>query len=90
MFFDLDGFIQDGFHIKGFDKYGFNKKGFEKDGFDRNEEKIIKVIRENPWNIYSASHVFRNNYKTMKDCVKSDPKTYQYATLCLNQNVDLA
>ena len=26
----------------------------------------------------------------MKECVESDPNTYQYATLHLKQNVDLA
>ena len=34
--------------------------------------------------------MFRNKHEILKKCVKSDPNTYQYATLHLKQNVDLA
>ena len=37
-----------------------------------------------------VSEVFRKKYEIMKECVKSDPNTYQYATLHLKQNVNLA
>ena len=40
-------------------------------------------------NIYYASDVFRNKNEILKECVKSDPNTCQYATLHLKQNVDL-
>ena len=53
-------------------------------------KKIIQAIRENPWNIYYVSEVFRNKYSVTKECVKSDPNTYQNAALHLKQNVNLA
>ena len=83
--YNLDEFIQD----------GFNRKGFDRNGLKRNkelvcEEKIKQVVIENPWKIYYVGEVFRNEYEIMKECVESDPNTYQYATLDLKQNVDLA
>ena len=88
--FDLDGFNQDGFN-----RNGFNRNGIDENGFNRNkelvcEEKIKQAIRKNTWNFYYASEVFRNKYEVMKECVKPDPKTYQYATLQLEPNVNLA
>ena len=47
-------------------------------------------MKENPWNFYYVSKTFRIKYNVMKECVKSDPSTYQYATLHLKQNVNLA
>ena len=87
---------QDGFHRKRFDRNGFNINGINENGFNGNkklvcQEKIKQDIRENPWNIYYVSEVFRNKYEIMKECVKSDPNTYQFATLGLkNINIDLA
>ena len=55
------------------------------------EEKIKQAIRENPWNICYVSQVIRNKYEIMKECVESDPNTYQYTTLHLKtESVDLA
>ena len=94
--YDSDGFNQDGFNRKGFDIDGFNINGIDENGFNRNkelacEEKVKQAIRENLWNIYYVSEVFRNKYEIKKECVESDPNTYQYATLKLkNGNVDLA
>ena len=96
LIYDLDGFNQDGFKRKGFDRDGFNINGIDKNGFNRNkdlacEEKVKQAIRGNPWNIYYVSEVFRNKYEIMKECVESDPNTYQDAKLHLkNKNVDLA
>ena len=74
---------------------GFNVNGIDENGFNRKnelvcDEKIKQAIRKNPWNIYYVSEVFRNKYEIVKECVKSDPKTCQYATLHLKQNVNLA
>ena len=94
--YDLDGFNQDGFNRKGFDRDGFNVNGIDENGFNRNkelacEEKFKQAIRENPWNVYYVSGVFRNKYEIMKKRVKSDPITYQNGTLHLEKrNVDLA
>ena len=93
--YDLDGFNQDGFNRKRFDRNGFNINGIDENGFNRNkeiacEEKVRPAIRENPWNIYYVSELFRNKYEIMKEFVESDPNTYQYATLTLkNKNFDL-
>ena len=92
---DLDGFNQDGFNGKGFDRNGFNINGIDEKGFSRNkelncEEKIKRAVRETPWIIYNVSEVFRSKNGIMKECIKSDLNTYQYATLHLKQNVNLA
>ena len=93
--YDLDGFNQDGYARKGFDKNGFNINGIGEHGFKRNkeiacEEKVKQAIRGTPRNIYYASEVFRNKHEIMKECVESDPNTYQYGTLHLKQqNVGL-
>ena len=93
--YDSDGFNQDGFNGKGFDRNGFNVNGIDESGFIRNkeivcEEKMKQAMKENPWNIYYISDVFRNKYETRKECVGLDLNTYQYATLLLKQIVDLA
>ena len=94
--YDLDGFNEDGFYKKGFHRDEFNKNRTDENGFNRNkvlacEEKVKQAIRENPWNNYYASEVFRNKYKIIKECVEADPNTYQYASLHLkNKNVNLA
>ena len=92
--YDLDGFNQDGLNRKGFDRNGFTINETDENSFNRNkelvcEEKIKQAIRENPWNIYCVSEMFRNKYEIMKECVKRDPNTYQYPTLYLKQNVNL-
>ena len=70
---------------------GIIEHGFNKNKVLACEEKVKQSLRENPWNIYYASEVFRNNYETMKECVESDPNTHQYAISHLkNKNVDLA
>ena len=93
--YDLDGFNQDGFNRKGFDINGFKINGIDENGFNRNkelvcEEKIKQAVRENLWIIYYVSEVFRSKNGIMKECIKSDPNTYQYATLHLKQNVNLS
>ena len=94
--YDLDGFNQDGFNKKGFDRDGFIINGIDENGFNRSKElacekKVKQAIRENPWNIYYASKVFRNEYEIMKECVEADPNTFEYATLDLkNKNINLA
>ena len=93
--FDLEGFNQDCFNRKEFDRDGFNISGIDEHGLNTNkelacEEKGKQSIGENPWKIYHASGEFRNKHEIMKECVKSDPNIYQYATLHLkNENVDL-
>ena len=47
-------------------------------------------MKQNPWNNYYVSEMFRNKYNFLKKCVKSDPNTYQYATFVLKENVNLA
>ena len=79
--YDLDGFNQDGFNRKGFNRNGFNINGIDEHCFNRIkelacEEKVKQAIRENPWNIYYASEVFRNEYEIMKECVELDTNTY--------------
>ena len=81
--YDLDGSHQDSFDRKAFDINGFNLHGSDENGNIRSEEKFIQAIRENPWNIYYVSEVFRNKYEFMKQCDKPDPNTYQCATLNL-------
>ena len=80
--YDSVGFNQDGFNRKRFDRNGFNKNGIDAHGFKRNgkvacEEKVKQAIRENPWNIYYASEMFRNKFEIMLESVESDPNTYQ-------------
>ena len=94
--YDRDGYDQDGFNRKGLKRNGFNINGIDENGYNRFketacEEKVKQAIKENPWNIYYASEVFRKKYEIMKECVESDPYTYQYATLDLeNKSIDLA
>ena len=88
----MDGFNQDSFNRKGFDRNGFNINGIIERGFNRNdelacEETVNQSIRENAWNMYNASEVFRNKYEIMKECLESDPNTYQYATLHLKNKI---
>ena len=93
--YDLDGFNQDGYDRKAFDRNGFNVNGIDENGFNRTkdlacEEEVKQSIRENPWNIYHASCEFRYKNEIMKEFVEPDPNTYDYATLHLKKNVDLA
>ena len=95
LIYDSDGFNQEGFNRKRFDRNGFIINEIDENGINKNKEiiceaKIKEALRENPWNIYYVSEVFRNKYEIMKECVKSDPNTYQYATLHLKQKVNLA
>ena len=70
--------------------------GIDEHGFNRNrelacEEKVKQAKRENPWDTYYASEVFRNKYQIMLKCVEADPTSYQYATSHLkNKSVGLA
>ena len=91
----MDGFNQDGFDRKKFDRNGFNINEIDENGCNKNKElvcekKFKEAIRKVPWKIYYVSEVFRKKYEIMKECVKSDPNTYQYATLRLKQNGNLA
>ena len=94
--YDLDGFNQDGFNRRGFDRDGFIINGNDGNGFDKNkelvcEEKFKQAIRENPWNTYYVSEVFRIKYEIIEECAELNPNTCQYATLNFkNKNVDLA
>ena len=93
--FDRNGFKQDGFNKEGFDRFGFDINGFDKDGFDRNkklvtEDKVKKAIRKNPWNNYYALDKFKDSFEIMKECVEFEPNTYQYASINLKNNVELA
>ena len=95
MIYDLDGINQDGFKRKGLDREGFNINGINENGFNKSkhlvcEAKGKKALRENPWNIYSASEAIRGKYAIIREFVEADPNTYEYATLRLNQNVGLA
>ena len=69
--YDLDGFNRYGFNRKRFDRNRYNINGIDNHGFNRNkeiacEEKVKQSIRENPWNIYYVSEVFRNKNEIMK------------------------
>ena len=78
------------------DRNGFNINGIDEHSFNRNkelacEEKVKLSITINLRNIYYVSEVIRNKYEIMKECVESDPHTYQYAILDLkNRSIDLA
>ena len=87
---DSDGFNQDGFIRKRFQRNRFIVNGIVENGINRSEKKIIQAKRGNSWNIFYVSEVFRNKDEIMKECVKSDPFTYQNATLQLKQSFVLA
>ena len=54
------------------------------------EDKVKQEIRKSPWNIYYAHDKFKNTFEIMKECVELDPNTYQYSSLHLIHNVELA
>ena len=76
--------IKNNFRIKynldRFDEDGFNKEGFDRNGFNR------KGIDEYGYN--------RNKKlackEKLKQAIRENPNTYQYATLRLKHNADLA
>ena len=68
------------YNLDGFDEDGFNKEGFDRNGFNG------KGIDENRYN--------RNKELAckgkLKQAIRENPNAYQYATLRLKHNVDLA
>ena len=62
------------------DQDGYNRKGFDRDGFNR------KGIDEYG---YDRSKELACKAK-LKQAIRENPNTYQYATLRLKHNVDLA
>ena len=68
------------YDLDGFDQDGLNRKNFDRNGFNR------KGIDENGYirNKELASEENR------KQAITENPITYQYPTLRLKQNVDLA
>ena len=68
------------YDLDGFDGDGFNRKGFERNGFNR------KGIDEHGYN----SNKELACKEKLEQAKRENPKTYQYATLRLKHNVDIA
>ena len=68
------------FNEDEFDKDGFNRKGFSRNGFNR------KGVDEYGYN----SNKELACKEKLKQATRENPNTYQYATLRLQHNVDLA
>ena len=68
------------YNLDGFDQDGFNRKGFDNNRFN------IKGINEKG---YSRNKELACEEK-LKQAIRENPKTYQYANLRFKQNVDLA
>ena len=88
--YDQYGFDIEGFDINGFDKLGFNKDGFNKDKVLIDVDKAKKAISKNPWNIYYANEIVRDNYELIKECIEMEPDTYKYASPNLKNDIELA
>ena len=67
------------FDLDGFDQDGFNRKAFDRKGFNR------KGIDEYGYN----SNKELDFKEKLKQAIRENPNTYQYATLNLKHNVDL-
>ena len=65
----------DGFDEDGFNKEGFDRNGFNRKGFDRDG--------------YNSNKELACKEK-LKPAIRENPNNYQYATLRLKHNVDLA
>ena len=64
------------YNLDGFDEDGFEKEGFDRNGFNRKG--------------FDGDSYNSNKKEKPKQAIIENPNTYQYATLRLKHNIDLA